>query len=77
MICIELMTEEEMQIMKRVKERSEGRTNKCVKWLPLAWSVNLLNEMKRRKFIGILMRTYITILKSFSCFQMKEATKSF
>ena len=68
------MTEEEMQIIKRVKERSE---DKCVKWVPMAWSVNLLNEMKRRKFIGILMRTYITILKSFSCFQMKEATKSF
>ena len=64
MICIELMTEEEMQIIKRVKERSEGRTNKCVKWLPLAWSVNLLNEMKRRKFIGIPMKTDMTIVYS-------------
>ena len=61
MICTELMTEDEMQIIKRVKERSEGRTNKCVKWVPLAWSVNLLNEMKRKKFIGILMKTNITI----------------
>ena len=60
------MTEDEMQIMKRVKERSEGRTNKCVKWLPLAWSVNLLNEMKRKKFIGILMKTDMTILYSLS-----------
>ena len=50
-----------MQIIKRVKERSEGRTNQSVKWVPMAWSVNLLNEMKRKKFIGILMKTDITI----------------
>ena len=61
MICIELMTEEEMQIIKRVKERSE---DKCVKWVPMAWSVNLLNEMKRRKFIGIPMKTDMTIVYS-------------
>ena len=60
------MTEEEMQIIKRVKERSEDRNNKCVKWVPMAWSVNLLNEMKRRKFIGIPMKTDMTILYSLS-----------
>ena len=43
-----MMTEEEMQIIKRV----QGRTNKCVKWVPMAWCVNLLNELKRKKFIG-------------------------
>ena len=52
-----------MQIIKRVKERSE---DKCVKWVPMAWSVNLLNEMKRKKFIGILMKTDMTILYSLS-----------
>jgi len=36
-----------MQIMKRV----QGRTNKSVKWVPMAWCVNLLNQLKRRKFI--------------------------
>ena len=66
-----------MQIIKRVKERSEGRTNKSVKWVPMAWSVNLLNEMKRKKFIGILMKTDLTIHDSLSLFQMKEATKNF
>ena len=44
-----MMTEEEKRIIKTVQERS----TKCVKWLPMAWSVNLLNEMKRKKFIGI------------------------
>ena len=47
------MTEEEMQIIKRVQERSTGRSNKSVKWVPMTWSVNLLNEMKREKFIGM------------------------
>ena len=51
--CKELMTEEEMQIIKRVQERSTGRSNKSVKWVPMTWSVNLLNEMKREKFIGM------------------------
>ena len=46
---IEMMTEEEMRIIKTV----QSRTNKTVKWVPMAWSVNLLNELKRKKFIGI------------------------
>ena len=53
-----------MQIIKRVKERSEDRNNKCVKWVPMAWSVNLLNEMKRKKFLGIPIKTDVTIVYS-------------
>ena len=40
-----------MQIMKRV----QGRTNKSVKWVPMAWCVNLLNQLKRQKFIGTVL----------------------
>ena len=47
------MTEEEMQIMKRVQRK----TNKPLGWVPMAWSINLINEMRKNKFIGNL-RTF-------------------
>ena len=50
-LFIDIMTQEEMQIMKRV----QSRTNKSVKWVPMAWCVNLLNQLKRRKFIGTVL----------------------
>ena len=43
-----MLTEAEKTIMMRVQERS----NKWIKWLPLMWSVNLVNEMKKKKLIG-------------------------
>ena len=43
-----MLTEAEKTIMMRVEERS----NKWIKWLPLKWSVNLINEMKKKKLIG-------------------------
>ena len=43
-----IMTEQEMQIMKRVQQK----TNKPVGWVPMAWSINLINEMRKNKFIG-------------------------
>ena len=48
-----IMTEKEMQIMKRVQQK----TNKPVGWVPMAWSINLINEMRKNKFIGNL-RTF-------------------
>ena len=39
------MTEEEMQIMKRVQQK----TNNPVGWVPMTWSINLINEMREKK----------------------------
>ena len=46
-----VLTEEERSIIKDV----QGRTTKSVKWLPLTWSIKLLKEMRRKKFIGIFI----------------------
>ena len=46
----EMVTEEERRIIKNV----QGRTTKSVRWLPLAWSVNLIKELRSKKFIGTL-----------------------
>ena len=43
-----MLTKEEKTIMERVQDRSD----KWIKWLPLKWSVNLVNEMKKKKLIG-------------------------
>ena len=50
-----MLTKEEKTIMERVQDRSD----KWIKWLPLKWSVNLVNEMRKKKIIGTnLMDTY-------------------
>ena len=52
---IGMLTEDENIIMTRIKEG----TTKCMKWLPLTWSVNLLNEMRRKHFIGKSIIPYL------------------
>ena len=49
-----MLTEAEKAIMMRVEERSD----KWIKWLPLKWSVNLINEMKKKKLIGTEFNAY-------------------
>ena len=46
-----MITEEEKRIIKKVQ--NDYQHPKCVRWLPMAWSVNLLKELRRKKFIGI------------------------
>ena len=50
------MTEEEMQIIKRVQLlhpfydlHCNKKTNKPVGWVPMAWSINLINEIREKK----------------------------
>ena len=61
----EMVTEEERRIIKSV----QGRTTKSVRWLPLAWSVNLIQELRSKKFIGTnftdLMATLPIIINDF------------
>ena len=61
----EMVTEEERRIIKNV----QGRTTKSVRWLPLAWSVNLIQELRSKKFIGTnftdLMATLPIIINDF------------
>jgi len=47
LVASRVLTEEERSIIKDV----QGRTTKSVKWLPLTWSIKLLKEMRRKKFI--------------------------
>ena len=53
-----MVTEEERRIIKNV----QGRTTKSVRWLPLAWSVNLIQELRSKKFIGTNFRDLMATL---------------
>ena len=72
-----MVTEEERKIIKNV----QGRTTKSVRWLPLAWSVNLIKELRSKKFIGTLFIGLMSVASGYvrliSHLQMTRATRNF
>ena len=49
---------------KHILENIQKRTDKPLKWIPLVWSINLLNKMRQEKFLGKGPLTGLFHLKS-------------
>ena len=67
----EMVTEEESRIIKNV----QGRTTKSVRWLPLAWSVNLIKELRSKKFLGTHFKENVRLINDQGLNKTKKVLK--